>query len=311
MTRTPFDTFSKQVLEELLTPLGSVEVSQEVPGESRFIDVCFIPVVQPHVNLVELGVLGRMVAAACLIEPFRNPPSRTEVRNCLLKLLMVHADVQRRARRDEERTLEAELPSLWILSPSASATLLSSFAAQAQERWGPGIYFLSESFRTAIVAINQLPCTTETLWLRLLGKGQTQQQAITEVLNFSADDPLRDRILQLLVNWKINLEVTGAFEQEEQSLMATLSQAYLEWEQQTEQRGVERGRQEGMERGIEQGERSLILRLLTRKIGELPAPVKLRIEALTIPELEALGEALLGFSSLADLEVWLTELSQD
>lgn len=85
--------------------------------------------------------------------------------------------------------------------------------------------------------------------------------------------------------------------------MAALSQAYLEWEQQTEQRGIE----QGIEQGIERGERSLILRQLTRQVGELPEPVRSQIEALSIISLEPLGEALLEFSSLSDLEAWLIE----
>jgi hypothetical protein len=43
MSRTPFDQFSKQFLEELLTPFGQVQVNQEVLGEARFIDVQFTP----------------------------------------------------------------------------------------------------------------------------------------------------------------------------------------------------------------------------------------------------------------------------
>lgn len=115
----------------------------------------------------------------------------------------------------------------------------------------------------------------------LLGGGSVQQQAIAEVLDLPADDPDRAKILQLLVNCKINLELTGELEQEEQNLMATLSQAYLEWEQRTRQQG------------IEQGERTLILRLLTRQVGELPIPVRSQIETLPIGQLESLGEALL------------------
>lgn len=304
MTRTPFDIFSKQVLEELLTPLGRVEISQEVPGESRYVDIRFIPATQSRTDSIRLGLLGRIATNPCLIEPFRNPPTRTEIRNCLLKLFLVQADVQRQARRDDERTLEAELPQLWILSPSASEALLSGFATQPRETWLPGIHFMGESFKTAIIAINQLPCTEETRWLRLLGKGQTQQQAIAEVLDFPTDDPRRASVLQLLVNWKISLDTTE-FEPEEQDLMATLSQAYLEWEQQTEQRGIERGRQEGIEQGSWQEARSLILRLLTRRVGEISTPIQAQIDTLSIAQLEALGEALLDFSSLSDLEAWL------
>ncbi len=38
MTRIRFDQFSKLLLEELLSPLGTVERNLEVPGEARFMD---------------------------------------------------------------------------------------------------------------------------------------------------------------------------------------------------------------------------------------------------------------------------------
>ncbi len=53
--------------------------------------------------------------------------------------------------------------------------------------------------------------------------------------------------------------------------------------------------------------RSLILRLLNRKVGELPQSAQTQLEALSIDQLEALGEALLDFSALADLETWLNQ----
>jgi hypothetical protein len=36
----------------------------------------------------------------------------------------------------------------------------------------------------------------------------------------------------------------------------------------------------------------------------------MRLDTLTLPQLEALGEALLDFTELADLEAWLVELRQ-
>ncbi len=293
MTRTPFDQFSKQFLEQFLTPLGEVHITQEVPGEPRLVDVYFTPSTQPVIDPASLGLLGRMATIPCLIEPFRNAPSATEVRNCLLKLLLVHADLHRQANRQGQRVADQDLPHLWVLAPSASDAFLEGLKAEANEDWRPGVYWLGRTFKTAIVAINQLPKTEETLWLRILGRGAVQEQAIAEVLAFPVDDPRRGSVLQLLVNWKISLELTGEIEQEEQSLMATLSQAYLEWEQQTEQRGIERG------------ERSLILRLLTRKVGEIPDTARSQIEALSITQLESLGEALLDFRAIADLDTWL------
>ncbi|MFN6564088.1 MAG: DUF2887 domain-containing protein [Nostoc sp. ChiSLP01] len=67
----------------------------------------------------------------------------------------------------------------------------------------------------------------------------------------------------------------------------------------------EEGREQGREEGREQGERSLIFRQLTRRVGELPQDVRDRIATLNLERLENLGEALLDFTSMADLQAWL------
>jgi len=54
--------------------------------------------------------------------------------------------------------------------------------------------------------------------------------------------------------------------------------------------------------------RSFILRQLTRRVGELPQDVGEREETLWLEQLENLGTALLDFSSMADLQVWLEAL---
>ncbi|MFM7427426.1 MAG: DUF4351 domain-containing protein [Elainella sp.] len=93
------------------------------------------------------------------------------------------------------------------------------------------------------------------------------------------------------------MEVNELVEQEDRELMMQLSEAYLEWEQRTEQRGIEQG--------IEQGERLLILRQLSRRVGPLSPELQSRVEALPLAQLENLGEALLDFGTVADLETWL------
>ncbi|NJN56967.1 MAG: DUF4351 domain-containing protein [Leptolyngbyaceae cyanobacterium SL_5_9] len=47
---------------------------------------------------------------------------------------------------------------------------------------------------------------------------------------------------------------------------------------------------------------TLILRLLKRRVGEVPEPLKNQIEALPIDQLEALGEDLPNFANMTDLE---------
>ena len=61
---------------------------------------------------------------------------------------------------------------------------------------------------------------------------------------------------------------------------------------------------QGLHEGLEEG-RTLILRLLTRKFGELDPEIPFQIESLSLKQLEALSEVLLDFSSLAELTRWL------
>ena len=61
----------------------------------------------------------------------------------------------------------------------------------------------------------------------------------------------------------------------------------------------------GLEQGREQGERTLVLRLLRKRLGELDRVTEERIEALPPEAVEQLGEALLDFSRRDDLQSWL------
>jgi predicted transposase YdaD len=73
------------------------------------------------------------------------------------------------------------------------------------------------------------------------------------------------------------------------------------------EQGIADGRIEGEQRGRIEGERSLVLRLLARRVGTLPAKIEAQVQALTLPQLEALGEALLDFASAEDLRLWLQQ----
>ena len=68
---------------------------------------------------------------------------------------------------------------------------------------------------------------------------------------------------------------------------------------------MEQGIAEGEQRGRTEGERSLVLRQLVRRVGTLPTTIEAQVHALALPQLEALGEALLDFARLDDLTDWL------
>ena len=69
--------------------------------------------------------------------------------------------------------------------------------------------------------------------------------------------------------------------------------------------GEERGREQGLEQGLKTGELEITMRLLQRRCGGLTPSQEARIRALSLPQLEALAEALLDFQAAADLEAWL------
>jgi hypothetical protein len=126
MAQNPFDQLAKQYLEEFLAPFGEVIRNLEVPGEAKFVDVFFAPT-PPATIPKDLGLLARMLETTCCLEPFRNPPSRTEIRTCLLKLFWLQEDQRRKAKTDNRKIPEEQLTQLWILATSVSQPVLTGY----------------------------------------------------------------------------------------------------------------------------------------------------------------------------------------
>lgn len=250
----------------------------------------------------ELGLLGQMVHKPCLLEPYRNTPTRTDVRVAIMKLVWIQEDERRKVQQDE--LSDDALPQLWIPAATTSKPLLEEAGGFLKSEWMPGIYFLAHILRTAIIAIDQLPETEETLWLRILGRDATQERAIREVLALPPSHPRRNRILRLLASWKVRIDLGEIEDFSGREAVMALSEAFLEWEQVTQQRAEAEGIERGIERGIEQGQRSLILLLLEQRFESL-LQQRDRISTLTPEQLEALAVALLNFSTIADLDTWL------
>ena len=69
--------------------------------------------------------------------------------------------------------------------------------------------------------------------------------------------------------------------------------------------GEVKGKTQGLVEGRINEAKSLTIRLLTRKLGNISPTLLAKIEALPLERLELLGEDLLDFSSIANLEQWL------
>lgn len=67
------------------------------------------------------------------------------------------------------------------------------------------------------------------------------------------------------------------------------------------------GREEGREEGRAQEARSLVVRLLSKRFGDIPPEARTQIEKLALEQAEALAETLLDFNAIADLLAWLQQ----
>ncbi|BAZ36713.1 hypothetical protein NIES4101_26330 (plasmid) [Calothrix sp. NIES-4101] len=236
-----------------------------------------------------LGLLGRFAEYPAILEPFRNAASSDEICDCILKLLEVKSGLRREAKANQTKLQEETIPKLWVLTPTASPAILSSFNVNQKEGWLPGVYFLGDALRAAIVAIHQLPRTPETLWLRILGRGRVQEQAIVELQALPLNHPYQQATLELVYNLRENLRINQELDEDDRELVMRLEPLY----------------QRDREQAVIDGEQRLIIRLLNRRIGSIDASLIERVRGLSIEQLENLGEALLDFSEVADLEAWL------
>ena len=85
----------------------------------------------------------------------------------------------------------------------------------------------------------------------------------------------------------------------------TKTRFYQEVLEQGKEQGREEGREQGREQGREEAAVNLIFRQLSRRCGVLSPTQEMKVRSLSISQLEALGEALLDFTTTADLETWL------
>ena len=125
-----------------------------------------------------------------------------------------------------------------------------------------------------------------------------------ELVSLPSANPFRENLLEILANWRINLELRDNLSNEQQEDIMNLSPAYLkqreEWKLEGKQEGRQEGRQEAKDLEIK-----LLLRQLKRCLGVLSSENEIKIQALSFEQLEDLGEALFDFNEESDLANWL------
>jgi predicted transposase/invertase (TIGR01784 family) len=160
--------------------------------------------------------------------------------------------------------------------------------------------------------IRSLPLWVAVMMLTTVEEEQAPSQAryLLTRTRQEASAPVSNAIIEI-----ITTIIAYRFEQlsrREVELMLdiTLKQTrvYREIKEEGLEEGRQEGRKEGREQGLEEGREALthiVSRLLTKRLGEIPQDVLSVVGGLQLPMLEELGEALLDFSSVADLQAWL------
>ncbi|MFN9315730.1 MAG: Rpn family recombination-promoting nuclease/putative transposase, partial [Microcystis sp.] len=90
-------------------------------------------------------------------------------------------------------------------------------------------------------------------------------QAVGELLELPQGNAFRENVLELLISWRVSMEINNILETEDREVFMTLSQTYQEWKEATKQEGRQEGRQEGK---LESIPRLLALGLSVEQIAQ-------------------------------------------
>ena len=129
---------------------------------------------------------------------------------------------------------------------------------------------------------------------------QLLQRAKTEIVDPLVTHDIIDLLETVLVSKFAQLsreEIQAMF------LLSDIKQTRVY--QEAKQEGRQEGRQEGLQEGRQEGEIHLLIRQLSRRFGKISDRRVQVINSLTLEQLEDLGEALLDFCELRDLDNWL------
>jgi predicted transposase YdaD len=205
---------------------------------------------------------------------------------------------------------------------------MRAYAALAQERYGLPIYpvlvnilppsstvvvsncfesnFLGLQARQDYCVINLWEVDAETVFeqsldtllpfVPILKNGGNQQTVRRALIQLQQHEELveLESLLGFFASFVLDTELVGQIMRWDMTVLRESP-----WYQEILAEGEQRGR-------TEEGQ-SLILRQLNRRFGTLPANIEAQVQALDLPQIEALGEALLDFVQLSDLSNWLQE----
>lgn len=162
------------------------------------------------------------------------------------------------------------------------------------------------SWRKFVNTPNPVACA---LMAKMKMKPEERPRVKLECLRLLATlrlDPARTKLIGGFVESYLTLtaEELKRFERALEKLVPQEKERAMEILTYWEKKGME----QGLQQGVLQGKEALVIRLLRRRVGSISSESEKRLEALTSEQLDDLGEALLDFTSVQDLEGWLSSV---
>jgi hypothetical protein len=269
MQRNRFDRAAKDILRVSLEPDGAFESDAEVSPDTQRTDVWFTPDPARPATRSDLGLLGRMTASACMLEPFHSTPGEDEVSECVRKVLGFRHTLA-------SRKPAPPLPRMWIIASGRPNSALDGFAFVPVEGWPVGVYRAPRLLFAGLVVASELPRARDTLLLRLMGSGVCLREALADLAAMPAETRERAIAGPVLLRCRIEIakEPAGRTSEDEEFMMNT-EDAYETWMRETREEGLK----QGLERGAAEAIAATLVMIYEIHFGSMPAEVRAVVEA--------------------------------
>lgn len=268
----------------------------------QYADLSFLPhkrrssrakALEPH-----LGLLTRYLNAPVLFEHFSSAPNEPELRGCLRKLFNLMAHREAEARRKQPTSAEPSPSPKLVLLLAVPTPALSAFGAQpsTEPETPRGLYTLPPAYHTEIIVVPELPETLDTLWLRMMGRGDVYARALQAFTQLPSEHPLRIDVMNLLVEhyeWMVDQDDDDTDDFDEEELLMYTSPLLDRYNNRIKKRHFEEFQQEIVPQiELEKAEK-LLLGCLQVRFGE-PDDGLRRVAArlTTLEQLEAIRLSL-------------------
>ena len=162
------------------------------------------------------------------------------------------------------------------------------------------MYCAGSGWKMGVIVIHQLANTPETLWLRLLGKGRVQAQAIQELETLPEENRCRESVIKLvrelvaLLTKRQNQEEN--LDPEDKELIVTLTQMYEEAMADVREEIRQQAKEEFLQLGEKQATLCWINNLLRVRFGEINKELIAIVEKLASLPPEEIAPLLLQCS---------------